>query len=257
MEKKTSRFFNHFSNLGLPYPLHTTNPNLYHSISSSNRTRHLSLNPILPQLPALLGPINHMAADTKTVSPTTKSEPLPTLVKEKEPLAFFDFWFAFWIGIFFITSGLVDLSVVDFNQPAFTAQYIIWKSQAPYVKLLATVISFTVPLALVTNVIGFVTIFLQKASFTRHICDFLNLAALLSVIANGIMIKSAEAPVLAAALAGDLDSFATHLPALRLGFLINLGLNLSMAVIHVVRYASQVSAVAALAQEGPVKSKKD
>lgn len=194
----------------------------------------------------------------KTATLIRKSQALPTLVKDKSPIGFFDLWFGLLIGAFFITTILVDISVIDFDQPTFAAQYFIWKANAPYMRVIVTCITLTVPLALIGGLIGVVMTFFQKASTTRHTCDFLGFGALLAVIANAIPLQSIEEVVLAASLKGDIDLVLENLPALRQGFLIALGLNIFMFIVNLVKYGTQAPtpAVVEVAEE-PVKAKKD
>ena len=209
-----------------------------------------------------------VAQQPAVAQPQPEKKKIPTpedeLVKEKAPMGFFDLWFGLFVGGLFITTLIVDLSVIDFGHIAFTAQYLIWKNEAPYLKLLVNIISMTLPLALLGGVASVITIFWQKATFTRHLCDFLSFAALVAVIANTVItVAPGEEETLAFAMRGDVVGLAPLLPQLRMGYIINLALNVAMFILNVVKFGAQLNAAAAPAAEvvvatpEPVKAKKD
>jgi hypothetical protein len=176
--------------------------------------------------------------------------------KVKAPIALGAFWFSILVGVFFMTLLLVDLSVIAFNQPAFTAQYFIWKSQAAYVKIMVNVISCTVPLALLTGIAGLVMMFTHKASVTRHCTDVIGFFALIGVIANTIMnLIGLNETVLEFAQKAQLDQLVGLFPKLEKTLWVNLGLNFVMFLCNVVRYHDQGNCDAGKVEA--VKDKKD
>lgn len=115
------------------------------------------------------------------------------------------------IGVCLTAFMLVDYSVLTLDNPIFTAQYYIWKSQAAFVKILITVFSFTVPLSILGTVVGFIQIFTRKSTFVRHFLDLIHLGLLFYILyITAVFIAPSEQHIIDSAMKADISQI-THI----------------------------------------------